>query len=53
MSEQHVTIVRVVSDGFAGGYVDVVFAAMTPDIAWDESEGCCPLVAWTTAGRPS
>jgi ketosteroid isomerase-like protein len=39
MSEQHVTIVRAVSDGFAAGDVDVVFAAMTPDIESDESEG--------------
>jgi uncharacterized protein len=39
MSEQNVTIVRAVYDSFAAGDVDAVFAAMTPDIEWDESEG--------------
>jgi ketosteroid isomerase-like protein len=39
MSEQNVGIVRAVYDSFAAGDVDAVFAAMTPDIEWDESEG--------------
>ena len=39
MSEQNVKIVRAVYDSFAAGDVDAVFAAMTPDIEWDESEG--------------
>jgi hypothetical protein len=39
MSEQNVTIVRAVYDSFAAGDVAAVFAAMTPDIEWDESEG--------------
>jgi ketosteroid isomerase-like protein len=39
MSEQNVKIVRAVYDSFAVGDVDAVFAAMTPDIEWDESEG--------------
>ena len=39
MSEQSVKIVRDVYDSFAAGDVDAVFAAMTPDIEWDESEG--------------
>ena len=39
MSEQNVKIVRAVYDSFAVGDVDAVFAAMDPDIEWDESEG--------------
>ena len=39
MSEQNVKIVRAVYDSFAAGDVDAVFAAMDPDIEWDESEG--------------
>jgi uncharacterized protein len=39
MSEQNVKIVRHVYDSFAAGDVDAVFAAMTPDIEWHESEG--------------
>jgi ketosteroid isomerase-like protein len=39
MSEQNVKIVRTVYASFAAGDVDVVFAAMTPDIEWDASEG--------------
>jgi uncharacterized protein len=39
MNEQNVKIVRTVYDSFAAGDVDAVFAAMTPDIEWDESEG--------------
>jgi uncharacterized protein len=39
MSEQNVKIVRAVYDSFGAGDVDAVFAAMTPDIEWDESEG--------------
>ena len=39
MSEQNVKIVRAVYDSFGAGDVDAVFAAMTPDIEWDESAG--------------
>ena len=39
MSDENVKIVRAVYDSFAAGDVDAVFAAMTPDIEWDESEG--------------
>ena len=39
MSEQNVKIVHGVYDSFAAGDVDAVFAAMRPDIEWDESEG--------------
>lgn len=39
MSEEHVKIVRTVYASFAAGDVDAVFAAMTPNIDWDESEG--------------
>jgi ketosteroid isomerase-like protein len=39
MSEQTVKIVRDVYGSFAAGDVEAVFAAMTPDIEWDESEG--------------
>jgi ketosteroid isomerase-like protein len=39
MNEQNIKIVRTVYDSFAAGDVDGVFAAMTPDIEWDESEG--------------
>ena len=39
MSQEDVTVVRGVYDAFAGGDLDAVFAAMKPDIEWDESEG--------------
>jgi ketosteroid isomerase-like protein len=39
MSEANLKIVRAVYDSFAAGDVDAVFAAMTPDIEWAESEG--------------
>ena len=39
MSEQTVKVVRDVYGSFAAGDVEAVFAAMTPDIEWDESEG--------------
>jgi ketosteroid isomerase-like protein len=39
MSDQNVKIVRAVYDSFAAGDVEAVFAAMTPDIEWAESEG--------------
>ena len=39
MSEQTVEAVRDVYGSFAAGDVEAVFAAMTPDIEWDESEG--------------
>ena len=39
MSDENVKIVRAVYDSFAAGDVDAVFAAMMPDIEWDESEG--------------
>lgn len=56
MSEEHVEIVRTVYDSFAAGDVDAVFAAMTPNIDWDESEGMPygGVYHWsTTAVRPS
>ena len=39
MSDENVKIVRAVYDSFAAGDVEAVFAAMTPDIEWVESEG--------------
>lgn len=39
MSQANVQAVRGIYDAFARGDVDAVFAAMTPDIEWDESEG--------------
>lgn len=39
MSVQNVTTVQTVYDNFGAGDVDAVFAVMTPDIEWDESEG--------------
>jgi uncharacterized protein len=39
VSESNVELVRGVYDAFARGEVDEVFAAMEPDIEWDESEG--------------
>ena len=39
MSDANVELVRGVYDAFALGDVDAVFAAMRPDIEWDESEG--------------
>ena len=39
MSQTHVELVRDIYDAFAAGDVDAVFAAMTPDIEWDEAEG--------------
>jgi ketosteroid isomerase-like protein len=37
--DANVELVRGVYDAFARGDVDAVFAAMRPDIEWDESEG--------------
>ena len=39
MAQVNVELVRGVYDAFAHGNVDAVFAAMEPDIEWDESEG--------------
>ena len=39
MTQANVEVVRGVYDAFARGDVDAVFAAMTPEIEWDESEG--------------
>ena len=39
MPDANVELVRGVYDAFARGDVDAVFAAMRPDIEWDESEG--------------
>jgi uncharacterized protein len=39
VSDANVDLVRGVYDAFARGDVDAVFAAMRPDIEWDESEG--------------
>ncbi len=39
MSEQNVKIVQAVYDKLRRRRLDAVFAAMTPDIEWDESEG--------------
>src|SRR3954462_15302737 len=39
MAQANVEMVRGVYDAFARGDVDAVFAAMTPGIEWDESEG--------------
>jgi uncharacterized protein len=39
MSQNNVDVVRAIYDAFARGDVDAVFAAMEPDIEWDESEG--------------
>jgi ketosteroid isomerase-like protein len=39
MAQANVEMVRGVYDAFARGDVDAVFAAMTPDIEWDESPG--------------
>jgi uncharacterized protein len=39
VSQANVEVVRGVYDAFARGDVDAVFAAMTPEIEWDESEG--------------
>jgi uncharacterized protein len=39
VSQANVELVRGVYDAFARGDVDAVFAAMTPEIEWDESEG--------------
>ena len=52
MTEQNVKVVRAVYDSFAAGDVDAVFAAMTPEIEWDESEGM-PTAGSTTVARPS
>jgi hypothetical protein len=41
-----------VYDSFAAGDVDAVFAAMTPNIEWDESAGM-PYGGVTAAARPS
>ena len=39
MSQANVELVRRVYEAFGRGDVDAVFAAMKPDIEWDESEG--------------
>ena len=39
VAQVNVELVRGVYDAFAAGDVDAVFAAMKPDIEWDESEG--------------
>jgi uncharacterized protein len=39
VSQANVDVVRGVYDAFARGDVDAVFAAMKPEIEWDESEG--------------
>ena len=39
MSQANVELVRGVYEAFGRGDVDAVFAAMKPDIEWDESEG--------------
>ena len=39
MSQANVELVRGVYEAFGSGDVDAVFAAMAPDIEWDESEG--------------
>jgi uncharacterized protein len=39
VAQANVELVRGVYDAFARGDVDTVFAAMTPGIEWDESEG--------------
>jgi ketosteroid isomerase-like protein len=39
VSQKHVDLVRGIYDAFAAGDVDAVFAAMTPEIEWDEAEG--------------
>src|SRR5919197_2453757 len=39
VGQTNVELVRGVYDAFARGDVDAVFAAMTPEIEWDEAEG--------------
>jgi len=39
VAQTNLELVRGVYDAFAHGDVDAVFAAMKPDIEWDESEG--------------
>src|SRR4051794_41726932 len=39
MAQANVEMVRGVYDAFARGDVDAVFAAMKPDVEWDESPG--------------
>jgi ketosteroid isomerase-like protein len=39
MTQANVELVRGVYDAFARGDVDAVFAAMTPGIEWEESQG--------------
>jgi ketosteroid isomerase-like protein len=39
VSQANVELVRGVYEAFGRGDVDAVFAAMKPDIEWDESEG--------------
>jgi ketosteroid isomerase-like protein len=39
VGQANVELVRGVYDAFARGDVDAVFAAMTPEIEWDECEG--------------
>ena len=39
MSSDDVAVVRGIYGAFGRGDVDAVFAAMEPDIEWDEAEG--------------
>lgn len=39
MSQANVALVQGIYDAFGRGDVDAVFAAMKPDIEWDECEG--------------
>jgi hypothetical protein len=39
MSSDDVAVVRGIYEAFGRGDVDAVFAAMEPDIEWDEAEG--------------
>ena len=39
MSQTNDEVVRGIYDAFARGDVDAVFAAMHPDVEWDEAEG--------------
>src|SRR5688500_20005568 len=39
VSQSNVELVQGIYDAFGRGDVDAVFAAMKPDIEWDESEG--------------
>ncbi len=39
MGSENVAVVRGIYEAFGRGDVDAVFAAMEPDIEWDEAEG--------------